>query len=61
MLPRSLRSSCPLSDFMGFPQEDRHRVLQWSLDFIGFFNVAPITVVRSATEMISYTKTLLAE
>ena len=56
-----------LSDFMGFPQEDRHRVLQWSLDFIGFFNVIPITaettrpMVRSATEMIDYTKRLLAE
>jgi cytochrome P450 len=56
-----------LSDFMGFPKEDRHRVLQWSLDFIGFFNVIPITVettrpmVRSASEMIDYTKALLAE
>ena len=56
-----------LSDFMGFPKEDRHRVLQWSLDFIGFFNVIPITaettrpMVRSATEMIDYTKRLLAE
>jgi cytochrome P450 len=56
-----------LSDFMGFPKEDRHRVLRWSLDFIGFFNVVPITVettrsmVRSATEMIDYTKRLLAD
>ena len=56
-----------LSDFMGFPKEDRHRVLQWSLDFIGFFNIIPITaettrpMVRSATEMIDYTKRLLAE
>ncbi len=56
-----------LSDFMGFPKEDRHRVLQWSLDFIGFFNIVPITaettrpMVRSATEMIDYTKRLLAE
>ena len=56
-----------LSDFMGFPKEDRQRVLRWSLDFIGFFNVVPITVettrsmVRSATEMIDYTKRLLAE
>ena len=56
-----------LSDFLGFPTEDRHRVLQWSLDFIGFFNVVPITaettrpMVRSATEMIDYTKRLLAE
>jgi cytochrome P450 len=56
-----------LSDFMGFPKEDRHRVLQWSLDFIGFFNVIPITVetassmVRSATEMAEYAKKQLAE
>ncbi len=56
-----------LSDFLGFPKEDRHRVLQWSLDFIGFFNVIPITaettrnMVRSATEMIDYTRELLAE
>jgi cytochrome P450 len=56
-----------LSDFMGFPKEDRHKVLQWSLDFIGFFNIIPITaettrpMVRSANEMIDYTKALLAE
>jgi len=56
-----------LSDFMGFPKEDRHRVLQWSLDFIGFFNVIPITVettrsmVRSATGMVEYVRQQLAE
>jgi cytochrome P450 len=56
-----------LSDFMGFPEKDRDRVLQWSLDFIGFFNVIPITaettrpMVESANEMIAYTRTLLAE
>ena len=56
-----------LSDFLGFPEKDRDRVVQWSVDFIGFFNVVPITVqttrdmVRSATEMIDYTKELLAE
>ena len=56
-----------LSDFIGFPQRDRDRVVRWSVDFIGFFNVVPITaettnsMVRSATEMISYTKWLLAE
>ena len=54
-----------LSDFMGFPKEDRDRVLQWSLDFIGFFNVVPITaettqaMMRSATEIVDYTKALL--
>ncbi|AHY46011.1 Cytochrome P450 [Rubrobacter radiotolerans] len=56
-----------LSDFMGFPEEDRGRVLQWSLDFIGFFNVVPITaettrsMVESAREMIFYTRELLEE
>lgn len=56
-----------LSDFMGFPKQDRNKVLQWSLDFIGFFNIIPITaettrpMVRSANEMIDYTKALLAE
>ncbi len=56
-----------LSDLLGFPKQDRDRVLQWSLDFIGFFNNVPITeqttrpMVRSATEMIAYTKALLLE
>ncbi|MBA2617544.1 MAG: cytochrome P450 [Rubrobacter sp.] len=56
-----------LSDFIGFPEEDRDRVVRWSVDFIGFFNVVPITaettnsMVRSATEMITYTKELLAD
>ncbi|MBV9009961.1 MAG: cytochrome P450 [Verrucomicrobia bacterium] len=56
-----------LSDLMGFPKQDRHRVLQWSLDFIGFFNNVPITeqttrpMVRSATEMIDYTQALLEQ
>lgn len=56
-----------LSDFLGFPEEDRDRVVRWSVDFIGFFNVVPITaettnsMVRSAAEMISYTKKLLAD
>jgi cytochrome P450 len=56
-----------LSDFIGFPEGDRDRVVRWSVDFIGFFNVVPITaettgsMVRSATEMIGYTKELLAE
>lgn len=55
-----------LSDFIGFPEGDRDRVVRWSVDFIGFFNVVPITaetagsMVRSATEMIGYTKELLA-
>jgi cytochrome P450 len=56
-----------LSDFLGFPKEDRDRVLKWSVDFIGFFNVVPITaettrpMVQSASEMIRYVGELLAE
>ena len=56
-----------LSDFLGVHKEDRDRVVQWSVDFIDFFNHIPITVdttrrmVSSATEMIDYTKGLLAE
>ena len=56
-----------LSDLLGFPKQDRHRVLQWSLDFIGFFNVVPITeattwpMVQSATEMIAYARQLIAD
>lgn len=56
-----------LSDFLGVHKEDRHRVIQWSVDFIDFFNHVPITrdtasrMVRSATEMIDYTRGLLAE
>ncbi len=56
-----------LSDFLGVHKEDRDRVVQWSVDFIDFFNNIPITedtarrMVRSASEMIDYTKNLLAE
>ncbi len=56
-----------LSDFLGFPKEDRDRVFKWSVDFIGFFNVVPITagttrpMVQSASEMIRYVGELLAE
>lgn len=56
-----------LSDFLGVHKEDRDRVVQWSVDFIDFFNHIPITVdtagrmVQSASEMIDYTKALLAE
>lgn len=56
-----------LSDFLGVHKEDRDRVVQWSVDFIDFFNHIPITVdtagrmVESASEMIDYTKSLLAE
>jgi cytochrome P450 len=56
-----------LSDFLGVHKEDRDRVVQWSVDFIDFFNNIPITqdtaskMVLSASEMIDYTKDLLAE
>src|SRR3954452_16137654 len=56
-----------LSDFMGVHKADRDRVVQWSVDFVDFFNVIPITgdttqrLLRSATEMASYTRSLLAE
>lgn len=56
-----------LSDFLGVHKEDRDRVVQWSVDFIAFFNHIPITVgttrkmVDSASEMVDYTKSLLAE
>jgi cytochrome P450 len=56
-----------LSDFMGVHKADRDRVVQWSVDFVDFFNVIPITtdttqrLLRSATEMAAYTRSLLAE
>ena len=36
-----------LSDFLGVHKEDRAKVVQWSVDFIDFFNVLPITVETS--------------
>jgi cytochrome P450 len=56
-----------LSDPLGAHQEDRGKVVQWSVDFVDFFNVVPITVdttrymTQSAAAMIDYTKHLLAE
>jgi cytochrome P450 len=56
-----------LSDFMGVRSEDRDRVVQWSADFVDFFNVIPITedtthrMIRSATEMTEHMRELLAE
>jgi cytochrome P450 len=56
-----------LSDLLGVRPEDRGRVVQWSLDFIDFFNFVPITVdtasrmVRSALELRDYMLNLLAE
>jgi cytochrome P450 len=56
-----------LSDLLGMHQEDRGKVVQWSVDFVDFVNVVPITVdttrhmTQSAAAMIDYTKHLLAE
>jgi cytochrome P450 len=56
-----------LSDFMGVHPSDRDRVVQWSADFVDFFNVIPITedtthrMIRSATEMTEHMRPLLAE
>lgn len=56
-----------LSDFLGFPEEDREKVIEWSVAFIDFFILIPITVettqkmVSSLTEMVGYIRGLLAE
>ncbi len=56
-----------LSDFMGVPPADRDRVVQWSVDFVDFFNIIPITedttrrMMRAATEMSAYMRELLGE
>ncbi len=56
-----------LSDLLGVKEEDRSKVVQWSVDFIDFFNFVPITVdtasrmVRSTRALREYTVGLLAE
>jgi cytochrome P450 len=56
-----------LSDLLGVKEEDRSRVVQWSVDFIDFFNFVPITedtasrMVRSTRALREYTVGLLAE
>jgi len=56
-----------LSDFMGIHKEDRSKVVQWSVDFVDFFNVVAITgettqrMTRSYLEMRDYTRHLLVE
>ena len=56
-----------LSDLLGVHKEDRGKVVQWSIDFVDFFNVVPIAadttrrMTQSAAAMIDYTKHLLAE
>ena len=56
-----------LADFMGIHPEDRDQVVQWSADFVDFFNIIPITedtahrMVKSSTEMTAHMRGLLAE
>src|SRR5262249_1298828 len=55
-----------LSDLFGVSRKDADQVVQWSLDFVNFFNNIPITVessramVRSGFAMIDYTRALIA-
>jgi cytochrome P450 len=55
-----------LAEFMGVPAADHDRVVQWSVDFVDFFNVIPIAadtaqrMVRSSEEMASYMRYLLS-
>lgn len=56
-----------LCDFLGVPEQDRDRLVQWSADFVDFFNIQPPTVdtsqrlVKSGLELAAYTKGLLAD
>lgn len=56
-----------LSDFLGVAATDRHKIVDWSVDFVDFFNIFPITVettqrmIRSAREMAAYTYDLLEQ
>lgn len=56
-----------LSDFLGVHVEDRDKIIDWSVDFVDFFNEIPITeattgrLVRSVRAMNDYTADLIAE
>ncbi len=56
-----------LADFVGAAPEDRDRFVGWSLDFVEFFNVIPISeqatkrMMRTVAEMSEYFRALLAE
>ncbi|HXZ78956.1 MAG TPA: cytochrome P450 [Terriglobales bacterium] len=56
-----------LSHMLGIHLEDSSKVVQWSVDFVDFFNVVPITVdntrrlLASAFAMIQYTRSVIAE
>lgn len=55
-----------LSDLFGVSRKDAGQLVQWSLDFVNFFNNIPITVdssralLRSGFAMIDYTRVLIA-
>jgi cytochrome P450 len=54
-----------LSDLFGVSREDAGRLVQWSVDFVNFFNNIPITadasrrMVQSGFAMIDYTRALI--
>jgi cytochrome P450 len=56
-----------LADFMGIHPEDYDKVVQWSADFVDFFNVIPITedttqrMCKTSREMTAHMRALLAE
>jgi cytochrome P450 len=56
-----------LADFLGVHPPDRGKVVKWSMDFIDYFNLVPITsentlkMVSSGLELIDYTRRLLHE
>src|SRR5262249_44729772 len=56
-----------LSDMLGISAADRKQVLQWSVNFVDFFNQLPITeattrrLLTSGNAMIDYTRRLLAD
>ena len=56
-----------LSDFLGVAATDRRKIVDWSVDFVDFFNIFPITVdttermMRSAREMAAYTYQMIEE
>jgi cytochrome P450 len=56
-----------LSDLLGVQPDDRSRILEWSVNFIDFFNFVPITtdttrrMIDSVREMDAYTRALIAD
>lgn len=56
-----------LADFLGVHPSDRDKVVQWSMDFIDYFNIAPITaentekMAESGLQLMACTKAILAD